>query len=75
MKAGHNTCETWCLDFFFFLVRGIKRVVYNLFNFVHLFFNTSNLLFFRPTRQLFNPETLCLSLGYNYHHLNVKMIL
>lgn len=74
MKAGHSTFEMWCLDFLFFLVSGMKKVVYNLFNFVHFFFNTSNLLFFHPTRQLLNPKTLCLSLGYNYHHLNVKMI-
>lgn len=37
MKAGHSTFEMWCLDFLFFLVSGMKKVVYNLFNFVHFF--------------------------------------
>lgn len=59
----------------FFLISSIQRVVYKPIQFCTTFFlSSSSLLFFLPARQSFNPETLCLDLGYKYH-LNVKMIL
>lgn len=52
-----------------------KEYSTNLGNFVQFLKNTGSLIFFLPTKHLFVFEALCLSLGYNYHHLSMKMIL